>query len=103
VWSDVRKSAVECLKWDADLLDDPASGPLREAGGLHQKEVDLFAQVRREKDAFQGYDRFDRWTAGPLDRWTAEVRERERDILSGALAIETDAIGQIAKSLTAME
>ncbi len=95
VWSDARKSGGEFLTWGADLLDGPASAPLREAAGLYGKEVGLFARVRRNQDAFEGY--------GGFNRWTADVRARERDVLSEALALETGAVAQMAKSLPETE
>jgi len=84
---DARMAAVAFLHDNAALLLD-----LARAADLYRKETNLLASAFANRDAF----------TNSADNWTAEMRQRERDILTRARAIEEEAISFLEKALAVL-
>jgi hypothetical protein len=80
-------AAVAFLHDNAALLLD-----LARAADLYRKETNLLASAFANRDAF----------TNSADNWTAEMRQRERDILTRARAIEEEAISFLEKALAVL-
>jgi hypothetical protein len=94
---DARHAAVLFLQDAAAVPGGDAGGALERAAALYRQEAELLCSVFPGKDAFLGP-----WSGKSESDWTDEVRAREREILSSALALESPAITEIEKALAAL-
>ena len=81
--ADARVAAVKFLRGNG--LDAPAD--------LYQQEVDLFSSVFEAKNAFLGP-----CSGKSAAEWSADVRQREREILTRAREIEATAVAALSGS-----
>jgi hypothetical protein len=98
VLADARPAAVTFLRSHADLLEGEAANALQRAAALYQQEGELLGSAFCRKDAFLGP-----WSGKSIVDWTADVRQREQDLLAQAREIEAAAIAEIEKALAAAD
>jgi len=93
---DARKTACVFLKESAKLFKEEGAEALERAAAQYEKQDKLFGAVFGTKDAF-----FGPWSGKSIKDWSAAVRKREQEVLAEAREIETIAIAEIEKALTA--
>lgn len=92
---DARAAAERFLRRHVGLLQGRQQRHLLQAAALFASEARFLRQVVAEKQAF-----FGPWTGRTIERWTPEVRERERATLGRILELETEAFGELENLLS---
>ena len=93
-----RKNAVAFLRERAELFAGAARDHLAHAAQSYQQEVDYFASPECARtDCF-----LDPGSENTMEKWTSDVRERERTVLSRARQIESIAIAEMTKALSSL-
>jgi hypothetical protein len=86
---DARKAAVTSLMESAEVLAGEVGKALCRAANLYAEEVNLLDTAPKEPDVF----------GGSPEKWTADVRCREREVLGRAIKIEEKALAEAEQAL----
>jgi RNA polymerase sigma-70 factor (ECF subfamily) len=89
---DVRQAAVAFLGERAALLGREGEGVARRAAGLYQQQVDAVTAAADGAGAFPG-----------PEGWTAEVRERQQELLRECRRLDGEVIAELETALAAAE
>ena len=95
---DARNAAISFLRGNVTHLPEQSAHFISKAAALYEREVkSLDCASFTKHDAF-----FGPWSGKSIKDWTADVRKREREILTEACRLENNAITEIEKALSSL-
>lgn len=97
---DARLAAGRFLSVHAEALGEAPGEHLQAVAGLYEKLGQTIRDLRENQEAFFGYTAPER--SDDVAAWTAEVRQREIDVLTEAHKLDAAAMAEIDRALARM-
>jgi hypothetical protein len=92
VLADARANAITYLHQAAPLFEGESQAAIRRAADLYAQSVQVCGQAFQKKDAFLGA-----WSGKKIDDWTADVRQREVELLEKVRKSDNAAIAELER------